>query len=161
MTAGSRQPDECPGCVSRAVDAERQPALLLVDAACHQRIARSGADALADPVHKADGQHPAPGVGKVQEGFCKGREAVPGDDQELPLAQFVGERAGIELDDAGGGLRHAFDQADDRCPHAEHVGQEQGDQVDDHLRGDVGQEGAGGHHPYVTRQAAPAGFLFC
>ncbi len=156
----SRKSDKRPGCIPRTMNTERQPALFLVDAAGYQCITRRGADALADPVHETDSEHPSPGIGKIKEGFGECRETVTGDHQEFPFAQLIRERAGVKFDKAGRSLSHTFDQADDRCTHAEHVGEEQGNQVDDHLRGDVGQERPDSNDPHIARQAAPAFFIF-
>ncbi len=94
-----------------------------------------------------------------RNGLADGGDAVTEHGQPLALAELIRETAGVNLHQAGGGLSQTIDQTDDGRPGIEHVGQEERDQVEDHLRGDVGEEGGGRHHPHVdgqTAQAVPA-----
>ncbi len=148
------------GGVTGAMDAEGQPALLLVDAIRHQRIARRRANAFAHPVGKPDAEHPTPGVREIEEGLRDGGQSVPGDCQPFPVAKLIRKGAGIYFGQAGSGFGNAVDQADDGGAHAQHVGQEQRDEVEDHLGGDVGEEGRGRYDPDIERQISQLVFLF-
>ena len=53
-----------------------------------------------------------------------------------------------------------LNEADDPGPHAEYVGQEQGQQIDDHLAGDVHEKAGQAHGPDVARQRPPAAHIF-
>ena len=149
---GDDQAQHRAGGVGGAVEAKGQSALALVDAVGHQGVARRGADPLAHAVGPAHGGDGAPGVGEVEEGLGQGRQAIAGHGQPLARPQPVRQPAGKDLEQAGRRLGDALDQADDAGPDAQHVGQEQGQDVDDHLAGDVGQKAGQADGPHVAGQ---------
>jgi hypothetical protein len=134
------------------VQAKGQPAASFVDAVGDQRIAGRSSYPLAHPVGKAHAQHPGPGIRNVQERLGQGGQRVASHHQPLAFAQAVAQPAGEGFEQTGGRLSDPLNQADGAGPHTQHVGQKEGDEIDDHLAGDVSEEAGGGDYPHVARQ---------
>ena len=110
---GEERPDRGSGRVHEAVVAERRAGPVRIGGVAQKRVARGGADALADPVEHARAEHPAPGRGEGDERLCDVREGVPGPherqapvDPVRPPAHDVADdlrrRSGGPLDEADG-----------------------------------------------------------
>ena len=98
--------------VRESVEAEDPAAVLGRDPGHEQRIARSAAHALAQPIDHAPGEHDGPDRRHGDQHLAERRQAVAETD-ERTLRPPVGDTAGDELGQAGSTLRHALD---DRRP---------------------------------------------
>jgi hypothetical protein len=96
------------------VQTEGQAAPTVIHHARQQRVAWRGAQALADPVGEAQGQHHGPAPGQGQQRPRQGGEAIAADHPALGMAVAIHEDPGKQLQQAGGRLGDALDQA--KCP---------------------------------------------
>ena len=110
-----RHRDERPGDgadrVERLAQPEGGPADLLGREVGDERIARRAADALADAVEEARGEHEERTGREGEERLGERRQPVAERGDPLALAQAIGERPREHLHDERGGLRDAFDHA--------------------------------------------------
>jgi hypothetical protein len=60
-------------------------------------------------------------------------------------------RIRIQRQQASGRFCHSFDEADGDGANTQHIGQEERDEGDDHLVGDIGEEGDEREHPNIAR----------
>ena len=127
--------------VERAVHAEgaAQAGALAVER--DQRVARSGADALAEAVDEQHGGRPQPCAAHRDEAeLAQRRRAVAGGGDLLVALLAVGHEAAQQAHERGGALVHAVDEAELQRAEPDLVGQVQRQDGGDHLLREVGEE---------------------
>jgi len=120
-------------------------------------VARAAANAFAEAVEHARGQHQRPAIGQRQKRLGEGGQSVTGQHQRLAAAPPVGKRAGNEFQEPRGGFGDSFDEADDLDGRAQDIGEKQRHQRIDHLARKVGEEAHHGEQQDVSRDAAEEG----
>ena len=106
-----------------------------------QRVARGGADALAQAVDEQDGRRPQPRAAHRDEAeLAQRRRAVARGGDLLVALLAVGQQAAEQAHERGGALVHAVDEAELQRAEADLVGQVQRQDRRDHLLREVGEE---------------------
>ncbi|OIQ75004.1 hypothetical protein GALL_433350 [mine drainage metagenome] len=144
--------DHGPGVVHRAVQAERQTALLRRDRAGEQRVARRTAQPLAGAVGETQQQHHRPAAGDVEQRPADRRQRVAADDPAARVAEAVGEHAAGQFQQACARFGDAFDQPERARAGEQHRGDEQRHQRIDELAGAVVAQADQPEQPDRARQ---------
>ncbi|MCY1419626.1 hypothetical protein D9M71_352170 [compost metagenome] len=126
--------------VHRLAQAEAGAAYRLRGDIGDQRIARGAADAFADTVDEACGEHRLCRSGQGKQRLAQRRQGVAEQHQALAPAEEVADRAREDLGDQRGGLGDAFDQADAEHAHSQATDQEHRQQAVHQLRRDVHEQ---------------------
>ena len=143
--------------VERAVHAERaaQPGALAVER--DQRVARCGADALAEAVDEQHGGRPQPRSAHRDEAeLAQRRRAVAGGGDLLVALLAVGQQAAQQAHERRGALVHAVDEAELQRAEPDLVGQVQRQDRGDHLLREVGEEADEAEQDDGARDRDPA-----
>ncbi len=154
---GHQRAQQGAGRVQRAVDAEGQAEPFGRRAQRDQRIARRGADALADAVDRDGGGRQAPRpAGRQQADLADGRHPVAQDGDVAVAAPAIAHQAAGQARRRGDALRQAVDEAELQRRHAH--GEDEPDRQDrrHHLGGDVRQQAGQAEEPDVGRDARHA-----
>ena len=120
-----------------------------------QRVTRSAAHALAQPVDHAPGEHDGPDRRDGDQDLAERCQAVAEAD-ERTLRPPVGDTAGDELGQAGRAFRHALDDPDHSCRRAQRDRQEDRQDRIEHLARRVLQQAHAGKHLHVVREECSA-----
>jgi len=119
------------------VQPEGQTAPLRPDTRGQQCVARRGAQALADPVGEAQQQQPRPARHQRHQRPPDACQSVAEHDPRLGALRSVDHRTREQLEQAGGRLGDALDQAQRARPGHQHRRQVERDQRIQHLGGRV------------------------
>ena len=151
-----QRPEHRPGGVHRPVHPERDPQRLRARAERDERVARAGADALADPVDEhREREKRRDATGQQQADPRHGRQAVPRDRDGLVASRAVGDEPARDPDERRRTLVERVDDPEDERARAEREHDVQRQDGRDHLRGDVRQQARHAEDHDVASDAWP------
>ena len=122
------------------MEAVRHSAVLRGGRIGDQSVSRRSSNSLAESIPDAAQQDHGPDGRQEVQTLGRYRRRVADPDQQSPSREPVRERAADQLEKRGRALGHPLDQADHRRRSQEHVGEEERNDVNEHLTRDVREE---------------------